>query len=551
MFKKLSEAAFDETVFQEAELTTPTGNFTDKIQEHDDKIQNVNSLNLTMTQAVKDHLKKEEIKEKDFKEVDKTKKEFIKKTAEDKETVDVSKKFILSESLFEDIQKSSLLEGRIEKVLGYRDHYIPDEQEIVDSDYGTLKTLDNKGDYTLFVREPLTGYTPYVVADWVVKAEDNFIYWAQGHYFKTEEDAREFLASKSLKEDFNDDPDLYQEAFNIFDNIEALTGQTKDWEDKDWTKEKLEVIKEQLMDEVEQLDNLLHALPTKPVEESLDKEITDYCVTVTDNGKKIGEFATEDEADEFIENNDDVELKEEVDVEELDLLDDPTSEITYQFVKAKQITDSNGFTTDYTWYKDSTGKNVFVFGDNDIYTPDMGEFDWEEENDEAAQEWFDNYIGLEEEDNDFLTEEDSIDNQISSNEKTNNNTKIVYYKDKREPLADVMQQDLTTGEWGYIESEKTGKLVPTPISPRVDIPGENVGAFYDDDEQGIIVRVDDESKLEELKEFAQYYDRPFETGYDKHVVGPKYFIKIKLEEKDWDEPYKDSRVHVRSEFVKS
>ena len=157
----------------------------------------------------------------------------------------------------------------------------------------------------------------------------------------------------------------------------------------------------------------------------------------------------------------------------------------------------------------------------------------------------------EDEDNDFLTEEDSIDNQISSNEKTNNNTKIVYYKDKREPLADVMQQDLTTGEWGYIESEKTGKLVPTPISPRVDIPGENVGAFYDDDEQGIIVRVDDESKLEELKEFAQYYDRPFETGYDKHVVGPKYFIKIKLEEKDWDEPYKDSRVHVRSEFVKS
>ena len=40
---------------------------------------------------------------------------------------------------------------------------------------------------------------------------------------------------------------------------------------------------------------------------------------------------------------------------------------------------------------------MFVFGDSEIYRPEDEYYDWEEENDEAAQEWFDNYDGIDEE----------------------------------------------------------------------------------------------------------------------------------------------------------
>lgn len=76
----------------------------------------------------------------------------------------------------------------------------------------------------------------------------------------------------------------------------------------------------------------------------------------------------------------------------------------YTKVDSKQVLDSDGFYTDYTWYRDEDGLNVFVLGDNEVYGPEEGYFDWEEENDEAAQEWFDSYNGFaDEEDDDWNT----------------------------------------------------------------------------------------------------------------------------------------------------
>lgn len=70
----------------------------------------------------------------------------------------------------------------------------------------------------------------------------------------------------------------------------------------------------------------------------------------------------------------------------------------YTLVATKTVTDEDGFNTDYTWYKrESDGMNVFVFGDTDIYFPQDEYFDWEEEDDEAAKEWFDSYTGFDEE----------------------------------------------------------------------------------------------------------------------------------------------------------
>lgn len=79
----------------------------------------------------------------------------------------------------------------------------------------------------------------------------------------------------------------------------------------------------------------------------------------------------------------------------------------YEFIKTKSVPDSDGFVTDYTMYYDTKeNKYVFVFGDRDIYTPEDGNFDWETESREEADEWFDNYNGFEDDvdDDDYLND---------------------------------------------------------------------------------------------------------------------------------------------------
>lgn len=72
-------------------------------------------------------------------------------------------------------------------------------------------------------------------------------------------------------------------------------------------------------------------------------------------------------------------------------------------VQSKAVQDSNGFWTDYTWYRNQDGtKHIFMFGDKDIYTPDANYADWECESYEEAEEWFDSYDGFDAEDDDLL-----------------------------------------------------------------------------------------------------------------------------------------------------
>lgn len=74
----------------------------------------------------------------------------------------------------------------------------------------------------------------------------------------------------------------------------------------------------------------------------------------------------------------------------------------YTKVSSKTVMDSNGFYTEYTWYRDKDGNNVFVFGDPDIYRPEDGDFDYETESNKVAVEWFDNYRGFEEDNDDLI-----------------------------------------------------------------------------------------------------------------------------------------------------
>ncbi len=88
-------------------------------------------------------------------------------------------------------------------------------------------------------------------------------------------------------------------------------------------------------------------------------------------------------------------FKEDADsYEDPDIFGDASN---YEFVSSKSVMDSDGFYTDYTWYRRSSdGLNVFVFGDNEVYGPEDGYFDFETDNDWEAEQWFSSYNGFEE-----------------------------------------------------------------------------------------------------------------------------------------------------------
>lgn len=68
----------------------------------------------------------------------------------------------------------------------------------------------------------------------------------------------------------------------------------------------------------------------------------------------------------------------------------------YELVDTKYVLDSDGFRTTYRWYKDnSDGLNFFIFGDDEIIDPEYA--DWETTSEREAQEWFDSYVGFDEE----------------------------------------------------------------------------------------------------------------------------------------------------------
>lgn len=64
---------------------------------------------------------------------------------------------------------------------------------------------------------------------------------------------------------------------------------------------------------------------------------------------------------------------------------------------SKSVPDSDGFTTDYTLYKDKVNnKYVCVFGDKDRYKPEDEDYDFETDYEDEAKEWFNEYKGFEE-----------------------------------------------------------------------------------------------------------------------------------------------------------
>lgn len=64
----------------------------------------------------------------------------------------------------------------------------------------------------------------------------------------------------------------------------------------------------------------------------------------------------------------------------------------YTLVDHKNIIDSDGFITDYTWYYDEVEcVHLFIYGDSDLYTPEEDTPDFECDRYREAKEWFDCY----------------------------------------------------------------------------------------------------------------------------------------------------------------
>lgn len=226
---------------------------------------------------------------------------------------------------------------------------------------------------------------------------------------KGTKEMKKMKLSESLFEDYNDDPNTYQDIFNVLDNIQHLVSSTMEWSDEDWTVDNTKQTRDMLHDEMNRLTELVHILDRR------------------NDNKALGEAA---------------------------VLDKPV-ELTY-------------------------------------------------------------------------TEVDDEDD--------------IYYKKKRQPLADIIMRDLTSGEVVY--RLKDGKYSPTH-RPSLNIDEYDIGAGTDDNGEYILARVENEEQLSDIEAIAKRYGKKFKTEFDKWAVGPKYVGKIYIEYEDWDVPYFDPDVKVR------
>lgn len=79
----------------------------------------------------------------------------------------------------------------------------------------------------------------------------------------------------------------------------------------------------------------------------------------------------------------------------IEILKEDYEEDYYELLQTKTVYDSDGFTTDYTLYKDLTNNTwICIFGDQELYNPTNTSPDMEFDNEEEAEDWFRSYEGL-------------------------------------------------------------------------------------------------------------------------------------------------------------
>ena len=126
-------------------------------------------------------------------------------------------------------------------------------------------------------------------------------------------------------------------------------------------------------------------------------------------------------------------------------------------------------------------------------------------------------------------------------------TKELYYRPKRGPLADIIQDELTRGEDVYSKSA-AGKWVPT-FAPSLNLPEEHVGVLYDDSDNIFIeVKVGDPDAAAKVADIGEKYGKRVSVSGPVKYAAPEkaYIIRIEVSEDDFDGNYVDPNVLVRS-----
>lgn len=154
-----------------------------------------------------------------------------------------------------------------------------------------------------------------------------------------------------------------------------------------------------------------------PDAEKIEKEV--YNLYSKNKGLKQYQEAYDrwmDEADLSIENNEEDEIESSVDI------DEETEDPKWICLDIKHVRDSDGMLTDYALYttKDED-KYICMFGDVDIYAPDEMYADAEFDTEDEALEWFENYVGPGDEEDDIYSSEET------DSEEDNDNFRIVYH----------------------------------------------------------------------------------------------------------------------------
>lgn len=138
--------------------------------------------------------------------------------------------------------------------------------------------------------------------------------------------------------------------------------------------------------------------------------------------------------------------------------------------------------------------------------------------------------------------EDS-EGELLTEYKRQEGSKLVY-KQKRGSLAEIIQVELTEGEWGYVENPD-GSTSPTRL-PSANYLDDKIGVVFGrDDSCSIRIWAKDEEALQPAVDIAKKYGKDYKVGSDKYVQSEdKFYCDIFLTEEDWEGHYFDPNVPV-------
>lgn len=131
---------------------------------------------------------------------------------------------------------------------------------------------------------------------------------------------------------------------------------------------------------------------------------------------------------------------------------------------SKQIPDSDGFLTDYTLYTD--GENfICMFGDKDLYEPSYDYADFDTGHEEDAWEWFNSYIGFEDDGEDIWS--------AKRNDPKLKNSSIT----ADEAEDDIEDLTLVDQEYDSAKTSINSKNLPA-VYNMISLPASSVGVDF-------------------------------------------------------------------------